>query len=130
MRMLQPLLIMMAIFSAGCSTTPPQKNPTRVASNIINRQHVATTTKEIYPAKNPQKVAMYNEKKEPHTAYRIIGAASVDKYNLFGVERDEETLHNMMKKLAASIGGDGIIDINNNDHQMQGRVIAFQKILI
>jgi len=36
----------------------------------------------------------------------------------------------MIKKLAASIGGDGLIDIQNNEKELQANVIAYQKILI
>ncbi|HLB43006.1 MAG TPA: hypothetical protein VJN02_09215 [Gammaproteobacteria bacterium] len=112
----------------SCSTTG--KSPTQVASNFINGQSVVHTTKETYPARNPQQVALYIGDKTPHTAYRVIGIAKISRYNLLGLKRQNAALENMMKKLAASIGGDGIIDIYTNNDSMQANIIQFQKILI
>lgn len=116
----------------GCSTccSTGGKSPKQLASNFINRQDIVKTTQEIYPEKNPKTVALYTSDQSPHAAYRVIGIATVSKYNLFGVHRDESILHSMMQNLAASIGGDGLININANERNIQASVIAFQKILI
>ena len=111
----------------SCGTAKP---PTQVASNFINRQSIIHTTKEIYPAKNPDQVALYAGDKTPHTAYRVIGIAKISRYNLLGLKRQNATLEGMMKSLAASIGGDGVIDIYTNNDSMQANIIQFQRILI
>lgn len=130
MRLSYPFLatIMVAFSLAGC-TTKGQSTP-QVASNFINRQHVITTTKETYPAKNPQTVALYTPDKTPHAPYRVIGVATVSKYNLLGMQRKDDTVHEMMKTLAASVGGDGLINISNGEESIQANIIAFQKIMI
>ncbi|TAK76602.1 MAG: hypothetical protein EPO11_03995 [Gammaproteobacteria bacterium] len=130
MKTSHPLLLTIAVvfLLGGCSTTN-QSTP-RVASNFINRQQVTPATNDIYPSKNPQTVAVYTDTHKPHAAYRVIGTASVSKYNLLGMKRQDATVQEMMKNLAASIGGDGLIDVKTNDESMQARVIAFQKILI
>lgn len=112
----------------GCQTN--QSHPTRMASNFINREEIIHTTKETYPAKNPQRVAVFTPDKVPHIPYRIIGVATVSKYNMMGKKRSDATVHQMMKKLAASIGGDGLIDLNNNEETMKAKVIAFHRVLI
>lgn len=104
--------------------------PTQLASNLIHRQTIKTTTKELYPPKNPILVTLYHPEKKILTPYKVIGVAKVSKYNLVGVKREEPIIHEMMKKLAASIGGDGLIDLNTNNDAMQANVIAYQKILI
>ena len=112
----------------SCST--PGKNPTQMASNLINRQSVTTLTHQTYPAKSPATVALYTKETAPHYAYRVIGLASVSKRNIFGLERQESTVDGMMKKLAASIGGDGVIDVNETRNSVDAKVIAYQKILL
>jgi hypothetical protein len=116
----------------GCSSTTGQST-TQVASNIINRQNVTITTPQyLAPAagKNPQNIAFYSKTKEPHAPYRVIGTATVSKYNLLGVERKNDTMHTMMKDLAASVGGDGLIDVSSNKDSLQANIIQFQKIMI
>jgi hypothetical protein len=122
------IMILLTFLLSGCATQ--DRYPTQMAANLINRQQVVATTTEYYPAKKPQTVSLYTHEETPHTAYRIIGLASVSKFNLFGMKREEVTLNDMMKNLAASIGGDGLINLYSNDLKMEANVIAFQKILI
>jgi len=103
--------------------------PTQVASNFLQRQHVTKMTDEAFPIKSTQTISLYTNN-SPLLAYKIIGKARVSKFNLFGKKRQEDTLHEMIKKLAASIGGDGLINIQNNEKELQANVIAYQKILI
>ena len=131
MRMSYPALATVAVaFLLGSCATHKGQSTTQVATNFINQQNVEMTSPIKYPPKNPQNIAIYSQEQSPHSAYRIIGVAKVSKYNLLGMERQDATVHTMMKKLAASIGGDGIIDVSSNNEGLQANVIAFQKILI
>ena len=119
--------IAIAFLVEGCAST---RYPVQVASNFIHRQAVVATTKETYAPKNPKTVAIYHDEKKIATPYRIIGIAKVSKYNIIGKEREEAIIHDMMKKLAASIGGDALININTNEDTLQANIIAYQKIMI
>jgi hypothetical protein len=121
------IIFTIAVLLTGCMAQG--RTPTQVATSLINRESITTTTHDIYPVKNPQTVALYTNEK-PHAAYRVIGIAKVSKYNMFGIERQNNTLHSMMKNLAASIGGDGLIELNHTNDNVQAKVIAYQKILI
>ena len=83
MRMKFRTIVVMTSFTLLMSCSTSGKSPTQLASNFINNQDITTNTKESYPAKNPQRVALYTKDKTPHTAYRVIGSATVSKYNLF-----------------------------------------------
>lgn len=124
------LTVTIAIMFALSSCTATRQSTTQVAANFLNRQSVVATTNEIYPAKNPEKIAVYTPRKTPHAAYRVIGIAKISKYNMLGMQRQEQTMQDMMKNLAASIGGDGIMNVSHDPKFMHAKIIAFQKILI
>lgn len=129
MRISQCLVItsVVALLSACASQG---QSPTQLCSNFINQQDVISTTTGEYPAKSPQTVALYKNSNSPHAPYRIIAVASVSRRNLLGMERSDATMQGMMKKLAANMGGDGLINVSSNNTDLKAHVIAFQKILI
>ena len=111
----------------SCTST---RTTTQMAANFINRQTIVTTTKETYPPKNPKHIALYTNEHKPLTPYRIIGVATISKHNFFGGKRQAETLNSMMKNLAASIGGDALIQTNVNNETIKVNIIQFQRILL
>lgn len=120
-------MIVIGLMLGGCVTKG--QTGTQVASNFIYQQHVIPTTHQIYAAKDAKNITVFNE--APATPYKVIGIATVAKSNLLGIPRKDETVHSMMKELAASIGGDAVINMNDNGkNQVQGNVIQFRKILI
>jgi len=121
------IALAVSVILTACATS--SRSPTQVASNYIQRQDVVVLGKEAYPAKNPQRVALYEKNQSPNTGYRIIGQASVSKHNLFGVARQDKTIDIMLKSLAASIGGDGLINVKRTGDNTKASVIAYQRIL-
>lgn len=121
-------LMSMVFLLNSCATSNKSTNQT--AANFIHRQNVYSMTKETYPPKNPNTVSLYLSDKTPHRAYRVIGVATVSKYNLLGHHREDATIHAMMKNLAASIGGDGVINLDTHMDPVKANIIAFQKVLI
>lgn len=121
-------IVIAALLTQSCSSTG--QPPTQVAANFINREKITIITHDKYPAKNPRTVAMYKNENTLSLPYRVIGVATVAKHNILGMKRNDSTIHDMMKKLAASIGGDGIINMDNSKEKVEAKVIAFQKILI
>jgi hypothetical protein len=122
------LAITTCLSITGCATQ--QHSPVQMANHFIHNENVTQTTADTFPAKNPKQVAIYSSEKIPSTPYRVIGVATVAKHNLLGMQRADTTIHTRMKEIAAAIGGDGIININNSNEQMQASIIQFQKILI
>lgn len=115
MKTIKPMMVMIVIATLSTACTTKSATP---------------TTHDRFPAKSPQTVSLYTSDKTPPSAYRVIGLAKVSRYNLIGSERKEDTVNTLMKQAAASIGGDGIIDINQTNKDVEGKIIAYQKILI
>jgi hypothetical protein len=117
-----------AFLLTGCSTTTQPQH--HLAGNFLKRESIVATSQEKYPPKNPQHIALYPANMDPDKPYKVIGVASVSKYNLVGMQREQKTIHNIMQNLAASIGGDAIMNVTHEDDKVQAKVIAFQKILV
>lgn len=118
--------LLVCITLGACTTESPATH----ANNYLNKQEFTPTTKHRYPAHNAAKIAIYDEQHSPQAAYRVIGKAKISKYNILGVKRKDATVQNMIKKLAASVGGDAVIDLNQTSDTVQANIIQYQKILI
>lgn len=135
MRMSYQMLasIVLTSFLAGCCTNSSCGNKpssTCTASNFIYQRNVVATSKESYSAKRPAQVALYGANQIPLTPYKVIGVATVSKHNLLGSKREHTHINKMMKDLAASIGGDGVMNLSANNDNVRAQVIKFQRILI
>src|SRR5690348_6193428 len=93
-------------------------------------QSVEYKVSEFYPKKNPHQMHFYSQTKEPIAPYKIIGVAKIAKYNVLGVKRDQQQLHDMMKQLAAEMGGDAILNLEDNPSHVRANIIAYQRILL
>jgi hypothetical protein len=119
--------VLFGLILSGCTSPMTNQTRTEIASNYIRKQNVVKITPDYYPAKDAKTVGFYEQL---HTLqnkpYKVIGVATVSKYNVLGVKREPDTVHTMLKTLAASIGGDGLINIYSSNSEMQASVIAFQ----
>lgn len=122
------ILVIIALFLNGCYPSNPCCTR-QLAANFLYRQKVVATTKQTYRPKNPKFVTLYNKEQKLLTPYRVIGIATISKYNLLGRKRPQETIEDMMKNLAASLGGDALINVSTNNDSIQGHVIQFQRVL-
>lgn len=90
----------------------------------------SNSVSEVTPHKDPINVSFYNEKKKIVRPYQIMGKATVSKYNLAGIKRQEATVKNIMRNLAASLDGDAVIDIKHDAKSFSGTVVAYKKVLL
>jgi hypothetical protein len=84
-----------------------------------------TPTPTHHKKKNPIEVSVYNNGKNPSSPYTIIGEAKVSNYNRVGIKRQDAVIHDAMRTVAASMGGDAIIDIKRTNKSVMGKVIAY-----
>lgn len=91
------------------------KTPPRVAEKKV-----------IY--KNPVGIQVYASGQRPVRPYKVIGTETVSKYNPAGIKRQTAMIHDVMRNLAASIGGDAVIDVHPEDKSLTGKVIIYQNV--
>jgi hypothetical protein len=121
MKLLYVLMIVyIGFFLSSCATTHhTSKTQTSVAANKSNT---------IQPLqKNPLAIAMYKEGEQPpQLSYKILGTETISKFNAGGIKRQTASIHDAMSNLAAKMGGDAIIHIENSDKTVTGTVITYQ----
>lgn len=75
-------------------------------------------------------VTIYPQVSAIKRPYRIIGKERVSRYNLIGLKREDQKMDELMKNLAASMGGDAIINQSSDSQKVEGTVISFEKVLL
>lgn len=82
--------------------------------------------------KEPMNVSVVTKPLPPATVrrpYQVLGTATVSKYNVVGVKRQEATIRDIMRNMAASLEGDALIDIKTDDQTVSATVIAYKPLL-
>ncbi len=115
-------VIYAALILTGCGSS--MQNPPAV--------RIATQTTTITPPclyrrhKNPLQVSLITKAK-PDRPYQVLGIATVSKFNVVGIKRQVATIRDIMRKFAASMDGDALIDIKTTDKTISGTIIAYQE---
>ncbi len=119
MRTLYPLLVIyIALIASGCTTT----------HNTSGAPHEETFPR-CHHHKDPVSVTFLNA----HTfsrPYKVLGEATVSRYNPAGAKRQEATIRDLMRQEAASLDGDGIINIHRGDDKITATVIRYKKVMV
>jgi hypothetical protein len=115
-------VIYAALILSSCATTP---HPPAVETS--------TETTTITPPcphhhKDPINVSVFTKPPQLNRPYQVVGKATVSKFNVAGVKRQEATIRDIMRKMAASVDGDALIDIKANEQTVSATVIAYKEI--
>ena len=122
-------LIYTLIFSAcliliepGCTTIHdiPQKT-----NQIITGSKITKKSTKHYSSTTPNSVILLASNNIANKHYTTIADISINRYNMVGVKRQEAVLNDLMRKNAAFLGGNAIINIHKNHHKKSGQVIRF-----
>lgn len=102
-----------------------------------NPQSTQTTTKKsssyIPPStcapvkKNPLSVSFYQKGASLQHTYKVLGVKSVSKYNKAGIKRQEACIRDNMRKIAANMGGDAVIEENRTNKVVTGTIVSFEE---
>jgi len=117
-----------ALALPGCTTTKPQSQ--HAAKVIKHGETLVSYTTHKHKPKPGAAVAFYPEESYLKRPYRVIGKETVSRYNFIGLERQTAALNQIMKSLAASMGGDAVINITADNQKVEGTVISFEKVLL
>ncbi|HSW93607.1 MAG TPA: hypothetical protein VLJ15_04540 [Gammaproteobacteria bacterium] len=89
-------------------------------------QTTTGTPKVTTPKKDPIAVSVYPVGKKLATPYTVLGEAKVSNYNASGIKRQDAVIHDAMRTMAASMGGDAVIDIKRTGKAVIGKVVIWQ----
>lgn len=128
---MKTLYLLAAIYTgctlAGCA----EINTTHTTHTKIHSPHKvtskATPPNAQYFPKNPMTVSFYPTGKDPKHPYVVLGKETISKYNVVGIKRQEASIHDAMRNLAAAMGGDAVINIQLDGKTVTGTVIAYEK---
>jgi hypothetical protein len=117
-------IIYIALIVSSCATPPY-----RPAAVVSTEKTTVTPTCSSHH-KDPLSVSLLNIS-SPDRPYQVLGEARVSKYNIVGIKRQEATIRDIMRNLAASLNGDAVINIKNNDDQtISATVIAYKQVMV
>jgi len=78
--------------------------------------------------KNPMTVSFYTNGNNPKQPYVVLGKETVSKYNFVGIKRQQASIHDAMRNLAANMGGDAVINITHTDKSVTGTVVTYKQL--
>jgi hypothetical protein len=123
MRILYPLsVIYIGLALTSCASTIEQSAP-KQPNKLIATKPLPPTS---HHKKNPLTVSFYS-KERLKIPYTIIGEESISKFNQGGNKRQEASIRDGMRELAAAMGGDAVINIKHDANTISGTVVAYQK---
>ncbi len=73
--------------------------------------------------KDPLTVAFCPRGAKPAGHYTVLGQATVSKFNAAGIRRQQATINDRLRLLAASMGGDTLVNINTHGNTVVATVI-------
>jgi len=110
---------------SACSSTPTQQPVDTAVKEIAPQKKIAMLDQQC-SKKDPLNIAVYPHEK-PKKPYIVVGKETISKYNEGGIKRQEACLRDAMRNLAASIGGDAVIDLQHHNDKITATVIAYDK---
>lgn len=104
-----------SLLLASCSTND-------VKGMVNGGSAVSTVKSNLNPTKQ-NLVKIYYSNKELPKKYKVVGRVSVENYNVVGMTNSQASIAEALKKQAASIGANGIINVSSGLAQTTGDAI-------
>ncbi|OAI46005.1 hypothetical protein AYO45_01985 [Gammaproteobacteria bacterium SCGC AG-212-F23] len=112
------LLIALSVALSGCSTAD--------VKNLVSDGNAMSTTQIKSASTNPQNVKLFYAGNKNPKYYTVVGRVSAENYNIVGIEHAQSSVAEELKKQAASIGANGVINITQGLAQTTGDAILLR----
>lgn len=116
--MVSGLIVMASMTLVGCSASD--------VTNMVSNGNAMSTTNAKPVALNPTKVKLYYAGNTLPKRYKNIGRVSAEIYNVVGMEHTQASIASELKKQAASIGANGVINIASGMAQVTGDAVVIK----
>jgi hypothetical protein len=120
----------LSIALAACSTVSSQEPVDLLKNKVNNSPNQPPLIKPLCPAptkkKNPLNVSLYNPGIKPVQNYKVLGQESISKFNQSGIKRQKANIHDLMRTIAAAMGGDAVINLKYDKKIVSGTVIKYE----
>lgn len=111
------------LMGIACSMALSACAPTDVSNTFLGSSASSMDGQARKPV-NTDQVKLHYGQHEAHTNQKVIGHVKVDNNNIIGLEHNQHFIDDELKKQAASIGGQGVINIQTNTQTTTGDVIV------
>jgi hypothetical protein len=112
------LIVISSVTISGCSTAD-------ITNVVSNGNAMSTSSVKLRPT-NPANVKLYYAGNTLPKHYKVVGRISAESYNIVGLEHTQEFIANELKKQAASVGANGVINITSNISQVTGDAVIIK----
>jgi hypothetical protein len=94
--------------------------------NEITGGSATSTTSAKLPAKQASDVKIYYGSDDLPKHYKVIGRVATENYNIVGLQYSQDSIAKDLKKRAASIGANGVINVNPGFTETTGDAILIK----
>lgn len=106
-------------------SVPPVSEPQKHAKSKPVHKNVVHTN-QYSNLKDPLTIQVYPKGGLSHP-YKVIAKESVSTFNLGGIKRQDAAIHDALRDIAASLGGDAVINITKDETHATGTIVSFEK---
>lgn len=120
------LTLLITSLLSSCSTTHTSHHPTSASTPKVQDSSAKPCPKknQTCPRINPLAVQVYPKGIQLQHPYKVIAKGTVSKFNQAGNKRQDAMIHDDLRKLAASMGGNAIINVTRDKERVTGTVVA------
>ena len=107
-KFIHQLILVTAVSSmtlSACSTADLKNMGSSGSAVSVGKSHRAV--------KDSKRIKIYLSASEVPKKYKVIGRVSAENYNIIGMEHSQLTITEELKRQAATLGANGIINLSN-----------------
>jgi hypothetical protein len=121
------LFISLSLILSACSSINSQEPVDLSGKSTLNSPLLIKPKCPPPPKKkNPMNVSLYTPGIKPQKNYLVLGNETISKFNQNGIKRQKANIHDLLRNIAASMGGDAVINLRYDQKMVSGTVIKYK----